>query len=77
MQLKIIREVMHVDESRQIHIDVPVEMGDTFEVILMPVHSRGESVNLGDEDRFNLSAYAAVVEEDAEEDKLWERYTRA
>lgn len=74
MKLKIIREFVHVDENRQLHIDVPPDMGDEFEVILMPV-PRGGPENLSDEDRFNLSAYAAVVDEDAEEDSLWEKYT--
>jgi len=32
---------------------------------------------LDDEDRFNLAAYAAIVEDDPEEDAIWERYVQA
>lgn len=77
MKQKIIREIVHVDENHQLHIDVPLDMGDEFEVILMPFRSQVGVDSLNDEDRFKLAAYAAVVEEDAEEDALWERYTHA
>lgn len=77
MKQKIIREIVHVDENHQLHIDVPLDMGDEFEVILMPFRSQVGADSLNDEDRFKLAAYAAVVEEDAEEDALWERYTHA
>ncbi len=77
MKLKIIREFAQVDENRQIRIDVPPDMGNKFEVILMPVRSGESAGRLGKEDLFNLSAYAAVVDEDLEEDSLWERYIRA
>ena len=77
MKLKIIREFAQVDENRQIRIDVPPDMGNEFEVILVPVRSGESAKRLGKEDLFNLSAYAAVVDEDLEEDSLWERYIRA
>ena len=77
MKLKIIREFAQVDENRQIRIDVPPDMGNEFEVILMPVRSGESAGNLSEEDLFNLSAYAAVVDEDLEEDSLWERYIHA
>ena len=77
MKQKIIREIVHVDENHQLHIDVPLDMGDKFEVILMPFRSQVGVDSLNDEDRFKLAAYAAVVDEDAEEDALWERYTHA
>ena len=77
MKLKIIRELVQVDENRQICIDVPPDMGDEFDVILMPVRSGEIAGRLDEEDLFKLSAYAAVVDEDPEEDSLWERYIRA
>jgi hypothetical protein len=36
-----------------------------------------DPMDIGDEDRFNLAAYAVVIDEDPEEDALWERYTHA
>ena len=36
-----------------------------------------DPMDIGDEDRFNLAAYAVVIDEEPEEDALWERYTHA
>ena len=57
MKQKVIREIVRVDENHQLHIHVPMDIGD--------------------EDRFNLAAYAAVINEDPEDDALWEQYTHA
>ena len=57
MKQKVIREIVRIDENHQLHIDVPMDIGD--------------------EDRFNLAAYAAVINEDPEDDALWEQYTHA
>ena len=77
MKQKVIREIVRVDENHQLHINVPLDMGDEFEVILMPVRPKSEDDSLSDDDRFNLAAYEAVIDDDAEEDALWERYTHA
>jgi hypothetical protein len=78
MKLNIIREIVHTDENHRIHIEVPRDMGDEFVVLLMPVRPHRETAdNLSEEDRFNLAAYSAVIDEDAEEDALWARYTHA
>lgn len=45
-------------------------MGDEFEVILMPLRPKSEFESLSDDERFNLAAYSAVVDDDPEEDKL-------
>jgi len=74
MKQKVIREIVRVDENHQLHIDVPADMGDEFEIILMPLQPKPESECLSEEDRFNLAAYSAVVDEDPEEDALWWRY---
>ena len=54
-----------------------MDMGDEFEIILMSLRPKGEAESLIDEDWFNLAAYAAVIDEDPEEDSLWKRYTHA
>lgn len=74
MKQEILREILHVDENRRLHIDVPEGMGSEFEVIVVPIRPRATAEPLSDEDRFMLAAYAAVTEDDAEEDALWERY---
>lgn len=75
MKQQIIREIVHADDNHQIHISVPPDMGDEFEAILVPLRSSSTVQDLSDEDRFKLAAYAAVIEEDAEEDAIWGRYT--
>ena len=75
MKQKVIREIVRVDAHHQLHINVPLDMGDEFEVIVMPLRPKAENESLSDEDRFNLAAYSAVMDEDPEEDALWERYT--
>ena len=78
MKLNIYREIVHTDEHHRIHIEIPRDMGDEFEIILIPVQANHKTAdNLSEEDRFNLATYAAVIDEDAEEDALWERYTHA
>ena len=75
MELKMIREIVHVDENHQVHINVPKEMGDEFEIILIPLHSQSGDKELTEEDRFKLTVYATLVDEDEEEDAIWERYS--
>ena len=75
MTPKIIREVVQIDGNRQIYINVPSDMGELVEVILMQVYSPEGPGSLSDEDCFKLSAYAEVVDEDVDEDFLWETYT--
>lgn len=77
MKQNIIREILHVDKNHQLHLNVPPEMGEEVEVILMPLASKDKAQGLSDEDRFKLAAYSAVIEEDTEEDALWERYPHA
>ena len=77
MKQKVIREIVRVDGNHQLHINVPLDMGDEFEVILMPLRPKSEFESLSDDERFNLAAYSAVVDDDPEEDALWERYTHA
>lgn len=77
MKQKVIHEIVRVDENHQLHIHPPMDMGGELEIILMPLRPKAEAESLGDEDRFNLAAYAAVIDEDPEEDPLWERHTHA
>jgi hypothetical protein len=77
MKQNIIREILRVDKNHQLHLNVPPEMGEEVEVIVMPIASKDKAQDLSDEDRFKLAAYAAVVEDDTEEDALWERCTHA
>lgn len=42
----------------------------------MPLHSK--TVNkLNDDEQFILAAYSAIIENDPEEDTIWEKYDRS
>lgn len=75
MKQAILRETLFVDANHQLHINVPAEMGDEFEVIVLPVRSK-TAKGLSDDDQFMLAAYSAVIESDTEEDAIWEKYVR-
>ena len=69
-----IRRRVKADASHTIHITLPPEMGDEVEVVILPAGASAAS--LTEDEAFNLAAYAAVTEADAQEDALWEKYVR-
>lgn len=73
MRQAVLRKVVCVDVNRQLHIDIPADMGDEFEVIVLPIQTQ-DVKSLSENERFALSAYSAVVENDAQEDVIWEKY---
>lgn len=75
MKQAVLRETLCVDANHQLHISVPADMGDEFEVIVLPVRPKAAK-ELSDEDQFMLSAYSAVIENNSEEDAMWEKYVR-
>ena len=48
-------------------------MGTEFEVIVIPLHSKAVD-KLNDDEQLMLEAYSAVIENDHEEDAVWEKY---
>jgi hypothetical protein len=48
-------------------------MGNEFEVIVLPIQSKALD-ELNDDDQFMLAAYSAVIENDPEEDAVWEKH---
>lgn len=75
MKQSVLRETLCVDANHQLHIDVPADMGNEFEVIVFPVRSNVAEV-LSEDEQFSLAAYSAVVESDSEEDAIWGKYVR-
>jgi len=51
-------------------------MGTEFEVILMPLHSKTVD-KLNDDEQFLLAAYSSIIENDHEEDAVWEKYVKS
>ena len=76
MKQAILRETLFVDANHQLHINVPAEMGDEFEVIVLPVRSKAAK-ELSNDDQFMLAAYLAVIESNSEEDAVWGKYVRS
>ncbi|MDP1679929.1 MAG: hypothetical protein Q8L02_07455 [Candidatus Nitrotoga sp.] len=75
MKQSVLRETLCVDANHQLHINVPANMGDEFEVIVLPVRSKAVK-ELSDDDQFMFAAYSAVIESDPKEDAIWEKYVR-
>ena len=75
MKQAVLREILCVDENHQLHISVPAEMGNEFEVIVLPI--RADAVKkLSEENQFMIAAYSAVIENNSEEDAVWGKYVR-
>jgi hypothetical protein len=75
MRQAVLRETLCVDANRQIHIDIPADMGDHFEVIVLPVGTNS-AIRLSEDEQLLLANYSAVIEGNPEEDALWEKYVR-
>ena len=75
MKQAVLRETLCVDANHQLHINVPADMGDEFEVIVLPIRAKAVE-KLSDDDQFMLAAYSAVIEISHEEDAVWEKYVR-
>jgi|GEM_PF-912560 len=74
-----IRKIVNLDHGRMLSIEVPPEMGSSVELIVLSydeelTKTRETDEKLTEDEVFLVSAYAAVIEEDSEEDKIWERY---
>ena len=76
MRQAVLRETLHVDANHQLHINVPADMGNEFEVIVLPLGAKTAN-GLNDDDQFMLAAYSEVIESDPKEDAVWEKYVRS
>ena len=71
-----IRKIVNLDHDRTLSIEVPPEMGNSVELIVLSCDEELTKTHeqLTEDEAFLVSAYSAVIEEDSEEDKIWERY---
>jgi len=74
-----IRKIVNLDHGRTLSVEVPPEMGNSVEFIVLScdeklTKTRETHEQLSEDEVFLVSAYSAVIEEDSEEDKIWERY---
>lgn len=76
MKQAILRKVLHVDADRNLHIKIPIEMGDEFGVIVLSIQP--DCTDRASEfEQLNLDAYSASTEASDEEDAMWEKYVKA
>lgn len=73
MKQAVLIEDLQIDESRQLHINVPADMGRQFRVIVLPM-DRPIQPGITQDEAFMLSAYSSVTEDDPKEDAVWEKY---
>ena len=75
MKQAVLIEDLQVDENHQLHIKIPADMGNQFKVIVLPTDPQNQNI-LDQDEAFMLAAYSAVIDEDLEEDAVWEKYIR-
>ncbi|HEB87365.1 MAG TPA: hypothetical protein ENI68_10180 [Gammaproteobacteria bacterium] len=77
-----IRKIINLGKSRTLSIEIPSDFGDFVELILLPCDDDKLTLSkvvddLSEDEVFLASAYSAVIEDDAGEDKIWEAYLHA
>ena len=75
--MPIIEQTVTVGEGGRVALHVSRPVGARVRVIVLDETKTAPDVHhLTEEERFQLAALAAVTENDAEEDAIWERYLR-
>ncbi len=72
--MQVVRDIVTGEELKT--YPIPEELGERFEMILLPL---GQAPGVGQEtamehERFAASCYDAVINDDAEEDAIWNKY---
>ena len=77
MKQAVLRQTLRVDANHQLHINVPVEMGDEIEVTVRPANQSAPKASIREDEQFLIAAYSAATPDDAVEDAIWEKYINA
>jgi len=77
-----IRKIVNLNHDRTLSIEVPLDMGNIVELIVIScddelTETRVTHEDLSENEAFLVASYSAVIEEDSEEDKVWESYLHA
>ena len=70
-------QTMRVDANHQLHINVPIEMGDEIEVTVRAANQPGHKNTIIEDEQFLIATYSAATPEDAIEDAIWGKYLSA
>ena len=75
--MNTIQQIVTVSEGGRLALRIPRPAGTRVRVIVLDtVETPAEIQALTEEELFQLGVYAAVTEDDPEEDAIWERYLR-
>ena len=77
MKPALLRQTMRVDANHQLHINVPIEMGDEIEVTVRTANQPDHRNTLIEDEQFLIATYSAATPEDAIEDAIWGKYLSA
>ena len=77
MKPAVPRQTLRVDANHQLHINVPIEMGDEIEVTVRAANQPGHKNTIIEDEQFLIATYSAATPEDAIEDAIWGKYLSA
>jgi hypothetical protein len=81
--MQAIRIKKKVSCDRKITIDIPTQFGSEIELIILPVDDYKDKEGMAKlqdfekmttDQKLTIASYNAVIEEDEDEDKVWEKY---
>lgn len=77
MRQPALRQIFRMDQSHHLNIEIPAEFGDQVEVIVLPFNQTTQMIPAPtDDESCNLAACSAVLEDDEQEDAIWNKYVR-
>lgn len=75
--MNAMQQIVTVSKDGQVALRVPRPAGTRVQVIVLDtLETPMEIESLTEDEQFQLGVYAAVTEDDPEEDAIWERYLR-
>ncbi len=76
MKQAVLRKVLHVDADRDLQINIPIEMGNEFEVIVLPIQPDFAN-RFSELEQFNIGVHSVSTKDSDEENAIWEKYVKA
>lgn len=62
-----------ISDSREITIQIPEDFSDNVEIIVLPLETVAETVELSERE-FDFLTLTHALEDDESEDKVWQKY---
>jgi len=70
--MEAIRKIISREEFK--NISIPKTFGDRIEVVIMPFPTENSANSKAENETFLAANYSLLVQDDEEEDKIWEKY---